>query len=125
MVTTSISNNQVIVGNTEVVTCTVSGAVGVNLSSVMISWMGPGGVIVNDSRVTISPTTSSGNNFLSTLRFEYLMEGDEGMYTCNMTILDTSESGTSNLSALIGKLTVLDSHICMYKINLEIDLNKD
>ena len=104
-------------GNPEVVTCTVSGAVGVNLSSVMISWQGPGGVITNDSRVTISPTTSSGNNFLSTLQLEFLMEGDDRIYTCNMTILDTSVSGTSNLSAVIGKLTVLDiaiySHICM------------
>ena len=120
MVTTSISNNQLIVGNTEVVTCTVSGAVGVNLRSVMINWTRPGGVITNDSRVTISQTTSNGNNFLSTLRFEFLMKGDEGIYTCNVTILDTSESGTSNLSALIGKLTVLNSyiHVCMYKINL-------
>ena len=109
MVTTSISNNQVIAGNTEVVTCTVSGAVGVNLSSVMINWMGPGGAdIIPDDRVTISPTTSSGNNFLSTLQFEFLMEGDDGIYTCNVTILDTSVSGISDLSGLIGKL--LDSH---------------
>ena len=106
MVTTAISNNQVIVGNTEVVTCTVSGAVGVNLSSVMINWTGPGGAdIIPDDRVTIGPTTSNGNNFLSTLRFEFLMEGDDGIYTCNVTILDTSGSGTSDLRGLISKLT--------------------
>ena len=111
MVTTSISNNQVIVGNREVVTCTVSGAVGVNLGSVMISWTGPGGANITNSRVTIGPTTSSGNNFLSTLRFEFLMEGDEGIYTCNVNILNTTVSGTSDLSALIGKLTVLVMHV--------------
>ena len=112
MVTTSISNNQLIVGNTEVVTCTVSGAVGVDLSSVMISWTGPGGAnITIDSRVTIGPTTSSGNNFLSTLRFEFLMEGDEGIYTCNVTILDTTVSAISDLSDLTGKLTVLVMHV--------------
>ena len=113
MVITSIFNNQVIlVGNTEVVTCTVSGAVGVSLSSVMISWTGPGGAnITIDSRVTIGPTTSNGNNFLSTLRFEFLMEGDEGIYTCNVTILDTTVSAISDLSDLIGKLTVLVMHV--------------
>ena len=106
MVTTAISNNQVIVGNREVVTCTVSGAVGVNLSSVMISWTGPGGAIIaNDSRVTISPTTSSGDYFLSTLRFEFLMEGDGGTYSCNVTILDTTVSGIRELSGIIGILT--------------------
>ena len=92
-------------GNREVVTCTVSGAVGVNLGSVMIIWIGPGGAITNDSRVTISPTTSSGNNFLSTLRFEFLMEGDDGIYTCNVTILDTTVSVISDLTGLISKLT--------------------
>ena len=115
MVTTSIFNKQVIVGNREVVTCTVSGAVGVSLSSVMISWTGPGGVnITNDSRVTIGPTTSNGSNFLSTLQFEYLMEGDEGIYTCNVTILDTTVSAISDLSDLIGKLTVLVMHVKLW-----------
>ena len=44
------------------------------------------------SRVTISPTTSSGNNYTSSLQFTYLMEGDEGMYTCNVMILETNGS---------------------------------
>ena len=78
---------------------------GVELSSVMISWMGPGGVyITNDSRVTISPTTSSGNSYISRLRFTYLIERDEGMYACNVTILETSGSKVFGLYDLIGKL---------------------
>ena len=109
MVTVTLSSRQNrIVGNPEEFTCTVSGAVGAELSSVMISWMGPGGVITNDNRVTISPITSSGNDFLSTLRFKYLMEGDEGTYTCNVMILDSSVTGSITLSSLIGK-----SHFCI------------
>ena len=83
--------------------CIVSTVNGVELSSVIISWMGPGGEsITNDSRVTISPTTSSGNNFTSNLQFTYLMEGDEGMYTCNVMILETNASYFVNLHNLTG-----------------------
>ena len=76
------------------------------LSSVMISWMGPGGEsIINDSRVTISPTTSSGNNYTSSLQFTYLMEGDEGIYTCNVIILKTNRSNTVEIKNLNGIYT--------------------
>ena len=85
------------------VSCTVSTVSGVEASSVMISWMGPGGNIVNDSRVTISQTTSSGNNYTRSLQFEYLAEGDEGNYTCNVMILDTSESQSVALQSLTSK----------------------
>ena len=78
------------VGSPQDIQCIVSTVSGVELSSVMISWMGRGGEsITNDSRVTISPTTSSGNNYTSSLQFTYLMEGDEGTYTCNVIILGT------------------------------------
>ena len=68
----------------------------------MISWMGPGGnSIIGDSRVTISPTTSSGNNYTNSLQFTYLMEGDEGTYTCNVTILETNGSQSVELEPLL------------------------
>ena len=97
------------VGSPQDIQCIVSTVSGVELSSVMISWMGPGGEsITNDSRVTISPTTSSGNNYTSSLQFTYLMEGDEGMYTCSVTILDTIESESVELQSLTGnKIVVL------------------
>ena len=92
------------VGSPQDIQCIVSTVSGVELSSVMISWMGPGGEsITNDSRVTISPTTSSGNNYTSSLQFTYLMEGDEGMYTCNVMILDTSASDFIHINNLVGK----------------------
>ena len=92
------------VGSPQDIQCVVSTVSGVELSSVMINWMGPGGESnTNDSRVAISPTTSSGNNYTSSLQFTYLMEGDEGMYTCNVTILETNGTRSVGLNNLIGK----------------------
>ena len=83
----------VMVGSPQNIQCIVNTVSGVESSLVLISWMGPGGEsITNDSRVTITPTTSSGNNYTSSLQFTYLMEKDEGMYTCNVTILETHVS---------------------------------
>ena len=84
--------------------CTVSTISGVESSSVIISWMGPGGdPITSDSRVTINPTTSSGNTYTSSIQFTYLMEGDEGTYMCNVMILETSESASVVLETLTSK----------------------
>ena len=93
------------VGSPQDIQCIVSTVSGVELNSVLISWIGPGGEsITNDSRVTISPTTSSGNNYTSSLQFIYLMEGDEGMYTCNVMILETKNFYSLELSNLTGKM---------------------
>ena len=95
------------VGSPQDIQCIVSTVSGVELSSVMISWMGPGGEsITNDSRVTISPTTSSGNYYTNSLQFTYLMEGDEGMYTCNVMILETNASHFTELHNLRGKQNI-------------------
>ena len=92
------------VGSPQDIQCTVSTVSGVELSSVMISWMGPGGdTITNNSRVTISPTNGSGNNYTSSLQFMYLMEGDEGSYECLVTILETTKSDTIEAEKLTGK----------------------
>ena len=97
------------VGSPQDIQCIVSTVSGVELSSVMISWMGPGGEsITNDSRVTISPTSSSGNNYTSSLQFTYLMEGDEGFYTCNVVILKTTNSFMLELSSLTSKLRMFN-----------------
>ena len=104
------------VGSPQDIQCIVSTVSGVELSSVMISWMGPGGEsITNDSRVTISPTTSSGNNYTSSLQFTYLMEGDEGIYNCHAIILDANISHFIGLYSLIGKQNshIVISYICL------------
>ena len=93
-------------GSHQVINCTVSTVSGVESSSVMMSWMGSGGVIANDGRVTISPTTSSGNNYTSSLHFIYLLEGDEGNHTCNVIILETRLSQSVELINLMRKLII-------------------
>ena len=108
------------VGNLQVINCTVSTVSGVESSLVMISWMGPGGKsITNDSRVTISPITSSGNNFTSSLQFTYLMEGDEDMYTCNVMILETTMSKFITINDLSSKLTIqlLDNYYIRFLLH--------
>ena len=102
-VTTSPSSSipEAMVGNDQMITCLVRTVSGVESNLVMISWMGPGGyIITNDSRVTISPTSSSGNNYTSSIQFTYLMEGDNGTYTCNVMILETNGSASIELGVL-------------------------
>ena len=96
------------VGSPQDIQCTVSTVDGVELTAVMISWTRPGGdTIASDSRVTISPTTSSGDDYISALQFAYLMEGDEGMYTCNVMILDAAASNTVEVQSLTGRVILI------------------
>jgi len=102
------------VGNSQMMECRVSTVSGVELSSVMISWMGPRGVTIrNDSRVTISPTSSSGNNYTSSIQFTYLMEGDNGTYTCNVMILDMNRSASIVLEMYLSKLHSIYWYTCI------------
>ena len=90
-----------------VINCIVTTVSGVELSSVSIDWAGPGETMITaDRRVTISPITSSDNNYTSSLQFAFLREGDEGMYTCNVMILETSASQSVELEIFIGKLSL-------------------
>ena len=92
------------VGSPQHIQCKVSTINGVESSSVLIEWMGPGEeLIVNNSRIIITPTISNGNNYTSGLQFTYLMEGDEGRYTCNVRILRTNISAFIKLSNLTGE----------------------
>ena len=92
------------VGSPQDIQCTVSTVGGVELSSVMISWVVHGGdTIRNDSRVTISPTSGSGNNYTSTLKFAHLMEEDEGIYVCNVIILEIIAKAFVEIHRISGK----------------------
>ena len=104
-----------VLGSPQDIQCIVSTVSGVELSSVMISWMGPGGEsITNDSRVTISPTTSSGNNYTSSLQFSYIKREDEGLYVCKVVILETNKSVTFEISNVVGTffwyITIMPHH---------------
>ena len=93
-------------GSPQVINCTVSTVSGVESSSVMISWMGPGGVITTtNGTVSIGSVTDDGNNmYTRSLQFIYLMEGDESNYTCNVMILETSRSQSVELKPLTREL---------------------
>ena len=96
-------------GSPQVINCTVSTVNGVEYSSVMISWIGPGGNIeATNGRVSIGSVTAGGNNmYTRSLLFDYLMEGDEGNYTCKVMILETSESQSVVLEPLTGRLSLV------------------
>ena len=99
------------VGSPQHIQCTVSTVSGVELSSVMISWMGPGGnTIRNDSRVTVSPTSGSGNNYTSSVQFMYLMEGDEGTYECSVMILETAATYVVEVDNTLGEPCKYTTH---------------
>ena len=93
---------QGIVGSPLTIECRVDTVPGV--STVSISWTGPRGPIMNNPRMTISPTISTGNVFTSNLSFTYLMEeADDGNYTCEWMILTNSGSQSVELQTS-GKL---------------------
>ena len=92
------------VGSPLGIQCIVNTVSGVHFSSVMISWMALNGNDITDtSRIIVNPVTSFGNNYTSGLHFIYLKEGDEGMYTCNVTILDNTQSAVIELDSLTCK----------------------
>ena len=98
------------IGSPQEIHCIVSTVSGVEESSVMISWLGPGGdTIKNGSRMIISPITSVDNDYFNTLEFTYLMEGDEGIYTCDVNILDTTASKITEIGNLTGKLLYMNT----------------
>ena len=102
------------VGSPQVLMCTVNTVHGVEFSSVMIEWIGPNGSYTNNSRVTIemnetemSQSTLHNNIYNSSLQFAYLMEGDEGTYTCYVTILDTVNSQSTEIEPLTSKQDII------------------
>ena len=105
----------IIVGSFQDIDCIVNTTIP-GVSFVNISWTGPRGISIMNitNRVTISPTTSSGNIFTSSLQFDYLMEGDEGLYICNVMILETSTTQSIELQSLTGK------HFVSYKLEINI-----
>ena len=93
------------VGSPQVINCTVSTVSGVESSSVMISWVGPRGTITTtNGRASIGSVTDDGNNmYTSSLQFIYLMEGDNGTYTCTVMILETNAENSTEIENLFSK----------------------
>ena len=100
------------VGSPQAFTCTVNTVEGVESTLVTINWIGPEGSYENNSRVTIemngmeNQMGGTDDTYNSTLQFAYIMEGDEGLYTCSVVILDTVNSQTAVIEFLTSKQTL-------------------
>ena len=84
-----------------------------SVDSVEFIWIAPdGSYIVNNSRLTISQINAELNNYTSILQFDYLMEGDEGNYTCDVTtlIFNVSDEGLAEIQSLNSKYV----YVCVY-----------
>ena len=80
------------VGNPYEIQCKVYTDQIVNSDIVDITWIGPDNdPILPDSRLSII-TNSIGHNHTSTLLFLHLSEDNEGLFTCNVTILNNIDS---------------------------------
>ena len=99
-VTISPSILNATVGESQIIYCT---AITPTLLDVVIEWLGPeGSSIMNDRRVTISSITVSNGIYTSSLQFDNMMEGDEGNYTCIVSLLNISASDSIEILALTG-----------------------
>ena len=96
------SNNlQGIIGEATDLVCLIAISSTVQTHSVNLTW----NFTSNDDRVTVIPTTittddSIGIIYTAVIQFAYLMEEDEGNYTCTAMIKDNSGYSTFNLEII-------------------------
>ena len=99
------------VGSMQTIQCVVSALSGAIFDPIAVSWTRPGGETVrNDSRLTVT-TNFNGNNYTSSIQFAYLIQGDEGIYTCNVTSLSGVIGLQVEIDTLTSKLIVLYTYI--------------
>ena len=82
-----------VVGDRLVIYCITTTPVAVDVSLLDFNWIGPGGMITDNSRITISPIMSMNNTYISSLQFAYLIFSDGGSYTCNVEFFNVLGSG--------------------------------
>jgi len=86
-------------GQEVVLTCTATVVEGVELSLVVISWTGGSVSSSSSPRVTASNQTSIGGGmYTRTLTFSPVLIGDNGMYTCSVSVTGFDEA--SNLDSV-------------------------
>ena len=86
---------QGVVGEMQDIICSVTITSTIDPDTVELTWTNADSIITTDNRVTII-TNITENPFSFTyttiIQFAYLMEGDEGNYTCNVQVDDMMES---------------------------------
>ena len=92
---------QGVVGEMQDIICSVTISSAIDPDSVQLTWTNANSIITADNRVTIIPTNITDNPFsftyITTIQFAYLMEGDEGTYTCNIMVDEMMESNSITL----------------------------
>ena len=92
---------QGIIGESTHLVCLIAISSTAQSSSVNLTW----NFTSNDDRVTVIPTTittddSIGIIYTTVIQFAYLMEEDEGNYTCTAMIEENSGESTFNLEII-------------------------
>ena len=110
------------VGEPHGLVCVIALSSTTQSSSVDLNW----NFTSNDNRVTVIPTTitidsSIGIIYTTVIQFAYLMEGDEGNYTCTLEIDGDSAESTFNLQ-IISKYNCLILMQCYLTIKSSIEL---
>ena len=84
--------------------CSVTINSAIDPDSVDLTWTNDDTILTTNNRVTISPTNIRKNpssfTYTTTIQFAYLMEGDEGSYTCNVTVDAMTDSYSITLQNL-------------------------
>ena len=94
---------QGVAGEMQVITCSITITSTIDPDSVDLTWTNADSIISADNRVTIiTNITENPSSFTYTtiIQFAYLMEGDEGNYTCNVEVDDMMESNSITLDNL-------------------------
>ena len=95
---------QGVVGEMQDMICSVTITSAIDPNSVELTWTNTDNIITADNRVTITPTIITENpssfTYTTTIQFAYLMEGDEGNYTCNVTVDKMMKSHSTTLQNL-------------------------
>ena len=93
-----------LLGEMQDIICSVTITSAIDPNSVELTWTNNESIITTDNRVTITPTNITENpssfTYSITIQFAYLMEEDEGNYTCNVAVDDMMESRLVKLQNL-------------------------
>ena len=105
------------IGKAHNLVCSIAISSIAETSSVNLTW----NFTSNDNRVTVIPTTittddSIGIIYTTVIQFTYLTEGDEGNYTCTLTLEGNSSESTFNLK-IIGKYVYMYMYILFIPIH--------
>ena len=78
-----------VVGDMQDIICLVTITSAIDPNLVELTWTHDNNNVTTDNRVTIIPTNITENpssfTYTTTIQFAYLMEGDEGNYTCKVS----------------------------------------